>query len=213
MFPQRPHEDPLLLDEEMREPLDAGLPCRRIASRPNACCCGSRSARRPSGCSSRIRASRSPNRGRACRPSTRSTSCARSPASIPHHGDAAGARPRPAAPRLAWPAPAHPADAIDDLEHDLVGAGRLLDDASRAAVRGHAHYLLQLNECLRRSVSARWARGRSHGRRSTASPACTGMTRPMLDVAAAGRAAVLAVGAAAIRGVSVSVPARRRSTG
>ena len=25
MFPQRPHEDPLLLDEEMREPLDAGL--------------------------------------------------------------------------------------------------------------------------------------------------------------------------------------------
>src|SRR5690606_11043001 len=25
MFPQRPHEDPMLLDEEMRQPLDAGL--------------------------------------------------------------------------------------------------------------------------------------------------------------------------------------------
>ena len=26
MFPQKPREDPMLLDEEMREPLDAGLP-------------------------------------------------------------------------------------------------------------------------------------------------------------------------------------------
>ena len=36
---------------------------------------------------------------------------------------------------------------------------RLLDEPDRDAVKGHAHYLLKLNECLRRSVIDRWARG------------------------------------------------------
>jgi ATP-dependent helicase/nuclease subunit B len=60
---------------------------------------------------------------------------------------------------LAWPAPARPEDAIDDLEHDLASLRHLLDERDRARVRGHAHYLLKLNECLRRSVIDRWARG------------------------------------------------------
>jgi len=34
----------------------------------------------------------------------------------------------------------------------------LLDEPDRAAVRGHAHYLLKLNDCLRRSVVDRWGR-------------------------------------------------------
>ena len=34
-----------------------------------------------------------------------------------------------------------------------------LDERDRDRVRGHAHYLLKLNECLRRSVVDRWARG------------------------------------------------------
>jgi ATP-dependent helicase/nuclease subunit B len=59
---------------------------------------------------------------------------------------------------LAWPAPADPADAIDEQEHDLAVLRRLLDQDA-AAVRGHAHYLLGLNEPLRRSVTARWAHG------------------------------------------------------
>ncbi|MBI3050060.1 MAG: PD-(D/E)XK nuclease family protein [Acidobacteria bacterium] len=62
---------------------------------------------------------------------------------------------------LAWPAPPRPEDAIDDLEHDLAVLRRLLDDKDRDAVKGHAHYLLKLNECLRRSVIDRWARGES----------------------------------------------------
>ena len=37
--------------------------------------------------------------------------------------------------------------------------GELLDEVSPDAVKGHAHYLLKLNECLRRSVVDRWARG------------------------------------------------------
>ena len=60
---------------------------------------------------------------------------------------------------LAWPAPPRPADAIDDLEHDLSTLRLLLDERDRAQVKGHAHYLLKLNECLRRNVVGRWARG------------------------------------------------------
>ncbi|MGH9346210.1 MAG: PD-(D/E)XK nuclease family protein, partial [Vicinamibacterales bacterium] len=60
---------------------------------------------------------------------------------------------------LAWPAPPVPEDAIDDQEHDLAVVRRLLDEKDREAVKGHAHYLLKLNECLRRSVVDRWARG------------------------------------------------------
>jgi ATP-dependent helicase/nuclease subunit B len=61
---------------------------------------------------------------------------------------------------LAWPAPKDPDRAIDDLEHDLATLKPLLDAREPAAVRGHAHYLLGLNEALRRSVISRWARGR-----------------------------------------------------
>lgn len=60
---------------------------------------------------------------------------------------------------LAWPAPPRPEDAIDDQEHDLAVLRVLLDEKDREAVKGHAHYLLKLNECLRRSVIDRWARG------------------------------------------------------
>ena len=60
---------------------------------------------------------------------------------------------------LAWPAPVRPDDAIDDLEHDLASLRQLLDERDRGRVRGYAHYLLKLNECLRRSVIDRWARG------------------------------------------------------
>src|SRR5262249_56595225 len=59
---------------------------------------------------------------------------------------------------LAWPAPPNPADAIDDQEHDLAVLRGMLD-REPDTVRGHAHYLLRLNDALRRSLVARWARG------------------------------------------------------
>ena len=62
---------------------------------------------------------------------------------------------------LAWPAPKNPDEAIDDLEHDLAVLKPLLDSRDPASVKGHAHYMLGLNEALRRSVISRWARGRS----------------------------------------------------
>jgi hypothetical protein len=62
---------------------------------------------------------------------------------------------------LAWPAPRDADRAIDDLEHDLASLKPLLEAREPASVKGHAHYLLGLNEALRRSVISRWARGRS----------------------------------------------------
>jgi hypothetical protein len=60
---------------------------------------------------------------------------------------------------LAWPAPRDPDRAIDDLEHDLAVLKPLIDSRDPAS-KGRAHYLLGLNEALRRSVTARWLRGR-----------------------------------------------------
>jgi ATP-dependent helicase/nuclease subunit B len=62
---------------------------------------------------------------------------------------------------LAWPAPRDADRAIDDLEHDLAVLRTLLDSPDAASVKGRAQYLLDLNPALRRSVTSRWARGRS----------------------------------------------------
>jgi ATP-dependent helicase/nuclease subunit B len=59
---------------------------------------------------------------------------------------------------LGWPAPQRPEDAIDDFEHDLSVLRQLM--RSEKDVKGHAHYMLRLNDCVRRSASERWARAR-----------------------------------------------------
>src|SRR6185436_3460174 len=80
---------------------------------------------------------------------------------------------------LAWPAPAERSEAIDALEHDLATLRSLVDQPDQQS-RGRAHYILQLNECLLRSVRERYMRGRktwSHWDGITA--ASTGI-RPLL---------------------------------
>src|SRR5437867_7049240 len=59
--------------------------------------------------------------------------------------------------RLAWPAPGDPARAIDEVEHDLASLGALLRSPT-TETRGRARYLLELNDRLARSLRARWAR-------------------------------------------------------
>jgi ATP-dependent helicase/DNAse subunit B len=62
--------------------------------------------------------------------------------------------------RLDWPAPADPADAIDDAEYDLASLGAALKLA-RAQAKGAARYLVQTNEALTRSLRSRGRRWRA----------------------------------------------------
>ena len=80
---------------------------------------------------------------------------------VPDHRALAAEAAEEAGASLAWPAPKDPDRAIDDLEHDLAVLRPLLDTRDRASAKGRAHYLLHLNDTLRRSVVSRWARGRS----------------------------------------------------
>jgi RecB family exonuclease len=59
--------------------------------------------------------------------------------------------------RLAWPAPDDPSRAIDEVEHDLATLRALL---AGGEARGRARYLLELNDALARSLRTRWARWR-----------------------------------------------------
>jgi hypothetical protein len=81
--------------------------------------------------------------------------------SIPDHRVLAAGAAHEAGASLAWPAPGDPDRAIDDLEHDLASLKPLLDSRDPSSVKGHAHYLLGLNDALRRTVITRWARGRT----------------------------------------------------
>jgi RecB family exonuclease len=58
---------------------------------------------------------------------------------------------------LAWPAPADPLSAIDDIEHDLATLKPLLQ-AKPEKVSGRARYLMELNSDLARSLRSRWQR-------------------------------------------------------
>jgi ATP-dependent helicase/nuclease subunit B len=62
--------------------------------------------------------------------------------------------------RLAWPAPRDPARSIDAIERDLSVLGHLLHEVERGEGKGRARYLLQLNPHLARSLRSRWWRWR-----------------------------------------------------
>ena len=70
--------------------------------------------------------------------------------------------------------------------------------AEPAKVRGHAHYLLRLNENLKRSVTARWGARRSQWTPFDGITRVTSITQAMLESQRLGARAVLAVGAAEV---------------
>ena len=160
IVPQRPHEDPLLLDECRRSISDT---LARQDDRKNAerlLLKLSIGAAEEHLYLSYPRLDVAETRGRV--PSFYALDVVRAiTGDIPDHQRLAQLAAEEAGASLAWPAPRDPRRAIDDLEHDLASLKPLLDTRDAAAVRGHAHYLLQLNDCLRRSVISRWARGRS----------------------------------------------------
>ncbi|HVJ26905.1 MAG TPA: PD-(D/E)XK nuclease family protein [Vicinamibacterales bacterium] len=163
MFPQKPHEDPMMLDEELRLPLvDKGADLAMQQSRAQAerlllrLAVGSATERL---WLSYPRIEMAESRPRV--PSFYALDVMRAiTGRIPDHEELQESAASEGGAGLAWPSPADPAVAIDDLEHDLAVLRELLA-AEPAKVRGHAHYLLQLNENLKRSVTARWGRARS----------------------------------------------------
>ena len=159
MFPQKPREDPIMLDSLRRE-ADASLRTQmdRLAAERLllALACGAASERLfvsyP-----RIELTESP---RARVPSFYALDVMRAVTGrVPDYEWLEDRARVTGNATLAWPAPPDPAEAIDDLEHDLAYVRTLLDERDRNAVKGRAHYLLKLNECLRRSVIDRWGRG------------------------------------------------------
>jgi ATP-dependent helicase/nuclease subunit B len=158
MFPQKPREDALMLDD-LRRQVDESLPTqhhRLNAERQLLQIATGAASERLYVSYPRIELSES----RARVPSFYALDVMRAATGrIPHHEELERRARDAGDATLAWPAPSRPEDAIDDQEHDLAVLRALLDETDPAAVRGHAHYLLKLNECLRRSVVDRWARG------------------------------------------------------
>jgi RecB family exonuclease len=161
MFPQKLHEDPMLLDEEMRAPLGAGLPVQEDRGRNERLmlrlAVGAATERL---WLSYPRLELAESRPRV--PSFYALDIMRAiTGRVPNHEELQERAATEGGAGLAWPSPADPAQAIDDLEHDLSVLRELLLTDNTQTVRGHAHYLLRLNDSLKRSVSARWARARS----------------------------------------------------
>lgn len=158
MFPQKPREDPMMLDG-MREAVDPALPTqkKRLASERLLLQLAAGAASEKLYVSyPRIELSES----RARVPSFYALDVVRAATGrVPHHDELEQRAREAGDATLAWPAPSTPEEAIDDQEHDLAVLRHLLDETHPDAVKGHAHYLLKLNECLRRSVVDRWARG------------------------------------------------------
>jgi ATP-dependent helicase/nuclease subunit B len=180
MFPQKPHEDPMLLDDEMRVPLAAGLPVQEDRGRTERLLLRlAVGAPRDRLWLSYPRIEMAESRPRV--PSFYALDVMRAiTGRVPNHEALQEGAAVEGGAGLAWPSPADPARAIDDLEHDLAVLRQLLIADNPKTVRGHAHYLLRLNEPLKRSVTARWARARSQWTPFDGITRITGMTAPLL---------------------------------
>ena len=181
LFPQKLREDPLLLDEEMRRPLDAGLALQDDRGKTERLllrlAVGAATTRL---WLSYPRLDVGDARPRV--PSFYVLDVMRAvTGSIPHHEALQREAATAGGARLDWPAPVSADTAIDDVEHDLATIRSLLDAPDRAASRGRAHYLVGLNPALRRSLARRWVRGRSRWLPQDGLVRAAPATRPMLD--------------------------------
>jgi ATP-dependent helicase/nuclease subunit B len=179
VFPQKSREDPLLLDER-RAALDPSLPRRDERTRTERLL-----LRLAVGAATRRvylsypRLDASESRPRV--PSFYMLDVMRAiTGRVPSAESLGEQAAREGQALLGWPAPPDARDAIDDLEHDLATLAPLLRSADIKAVRGHAHYLLRLNECLRRSVVERWARAERRWSPADGLMRITDATRPAL---------------------------------
>ncbi len=181
LFPQKLREDPLLLDDEMRVPLGAGLfvqedraKTERLLLRLAVGAAEERlwlSYPRLDVAGARPRV-----------PSFYVLDVMRAiTGRIPNHEVLQREAATAGGAKLDWPAPERPDQAIDDVEHDLSTLRMLVNAPDRASVRGHAHYLLGLNDALRRSVTRRWVRSRSRWLAQDGLVRVTPAIKPMLE--------------------------------
>ena len=181
LFPQKLREDPLLLDDEMRKPLGAQLIVQDNRAKTERLLL-------------RLAVGAATDRlwlsyprldvggARPRVPSFYVLDVMRAIiGKIPPHEKLQAEAAIAGGAKLDWPAPAQPHDAIDEVEHDLATLRLLTNTPDRAAVRGHAHYLLGLNPALRRSVTRRWVRGRSRWLPQDGLVRITPAIKPMLD--------------------------------
>jgi CRISPR/Cas system-associated exonuclease Cas4 (RecB family) len=179
MFPQKPREDPLLLDDA-REAIAAGLAGR--VERSNAEKLQLRLA--VGAAESRLYLSFPTveiGEGRPRVPSLYALEVWRAMTGrVPSAAELQLTAARASHATLAWPAPADRDEAIDALEHDLSTLRGLVDEPEQRA-RGRAHYILRLNECLQRSVRERFMRARRTWSHWDGITAATDRIKPILD--------------------------------
>jgi ATP-dependent helicase/nuclease subunit B len=157
VVPQRPHEDPLLLDDRRREisPSLVTQDGRKNAERLLLKLSIGAAEERLYLSYPRLDVAET----RARVPSFYALDVMRAiTGEIPDHRQLATDAAAEAGASLAWPAPKDPSRAIDDLEHDLASLKPLLESRDASAVRGHARYLLDLSDALGRAIRSRWAR-------------------------------------------------------
>jgi ATP-dependent helicase/nuclease subunit B len=156
MFPQKPREDPLLLDGARRQ-LDPSLPTQSERAELEKL-------------QLRLAVGAAEDRlfvsfptveigeGRPRVPSLYALEVWRAMTGrVPSADELQHAAARASHATLAWPAPIDRDDAIDALEHDLSTLRRLVGEPEPLS-RGRAQYILQLNDSLKRSVSERFMR-------------------------------------------------------
>jgi len=158
MFPQKPREDPRLLDAA-RAPLGAGL-----AGQADRAELEKLQLRLAIGAAERRLYVSFPTveigEGRPRVPSLYALEVWRAMTGrVPSADELQQTAARVSRATLAWPAPADRDEAIDALEHDLATLRGLVEQPDHRA-RGRAHYILQLNECLQRSVRERFMRAK-----------------------------------------------------
>jgi RecB family exonuclease len=180
LFPQKLREDPLLLDEEMRAPLGAGLPLQEDRAKVERLL-----LRLAVGAATERLWLSYPrldvSSGRPRVPSFYVLDVVRAVTGrIPNHEVLQSEAAAAGGAKLDWPAPRSADAAIDEVEHDLATLRELIESPRPAAVRGHAHYMLQLNDALRRSVRRRWARASARWRPQDGLVRAADATRPML---------------------------------
>jgi ATP-dependent helicase/nuclease subunit B len=181
LFPQKPREDPMLLDDEMRVPLDAGLFVQADRAKTERLLLRLAVGAATEGLwLSYPRIDVGGARPRV--PSFYILDVIRAiTGRIPNHEILQREAAAAGGARLDWPAPANPAASIDRVEHDLATLRALVEASDRTSVRGHAHYMLGLNDALRRSVTRRWAHATARWRPQDGLIRTTEAIRPMLQ--------------------------------